>query len=146
MTQAVPLNHANPVQTVAASLAMLAALTLLGAVSTYWTWAWLAPRPQPRALPVAQRDAAIAPAYRLFGSAAREAQPSGLALVLLGVAADSTGKPGYAVIRIGATRIVAAREGDEIEPGIRLAGVQPDQVVLERAGVRETLSFPRHRK
>jgi len=146
MKQPASLDRASLAQTMTAWLAMLAALTLLGAVLAHWSWTWFAPGRQPRALPVVQRDAALAPAYRLFGSAPREAEPSGLAIELLGVAADSGGKPGYAVLRIGATRIVAAREGEQVEPGIRLAEVQADHVVLQRAGGRETLTFPRKPK
>lgn len=146
MRQSAPVDRAPPAQAIVASLATLAALALLAALLTYWTWIWFAPSPQPLAPAVAQRAVALEPAYALFGGATPDAQPTGLAFELLGVAADSGGHPGYAVLRIGAGRVVAAREGDELEPGVRLSDVQPDHVVLERAGARETLTFPRNRK
>jgi general secretion pathway protein C len=56
--------------------------------------------------------------------------------------AASGGRRGYAVVQLEANQIFAVREGDDIAPGIRLAKVHPDHVVLERSGVRETLTWP----
>jgi general secretion pathway protein C len=35
------------------------------------------------------------------------------------------------------------REGQDIAPGIRLAEVRPDHVILERNGIREMLAWPK---
>jgi general secretion pathway protein C len=45
------------------------------------------------------------------------------------------------VLRIDAKKTVAVQDGGEIEPGLRLAEVHADHVVLERGGVRETLAL-----
>ncbi len=127
----------------------LAALALLGLVLAYWTWVWLAPRPEPRAPSLDSQKPLLAPAYRLFGgtpAGTAEAAPSGIAAELLGVAAASDGNPGYAVLRLEAKRIVSVREGDEIEPGVRLVEVHAHDVMLERGGTRETLAFPQKAK
>jgi general secretion pathway protein C len=139
-------DRSSPAQTAAVSLAVLAALALLALVLAYWTWAWLAPRPEPRALTVERPNARLEPAYRLFGGGPRVAAASGLAIELLGVAADSGNEPSYAVLRLEAKHVVAVREGGDIEPGVRLAEVHPDHVVLERGGARETLLFPQKKK
>ncbi len=60
--------------------------------------------------------------------------------------AASGDQPGYAVLRLDAKQSVAVREGEEIEPGVRLAEVGVDDVVLERGGVRETLAWPKQGK
>jgi general secretion pathway protein C len=61
---------------------------------------------------------------------------------LLGVAAASGKTRGYAVVQMEPRNILAVREGDEVAPGIRLAEVRTDHVILERNGVRETLAWP----
>jgi general secretion pathway protein C len=143
------LDRSSFAQTAAVSLVTFAALALLGLVLAYWTWAWLAPRPEPRALAAAQPGGRVDAAYGLFGSAQRDrngAAPAGIAVGLLGVVAASGGQSGYAVLRLDAKQAVAVREGGEIEPGVRLAEVHADHVVLERGGVRETLAWPKQDK
>jgi general secretion pathway protein C len=41
-----------------------------------------------------------------------------------------------------AKKTLAVLQGDEIEPGLRLAEVHVDHIVLERNGARETLAWP----
>ena len=131
------------------SLVTFAALALLGLVLAYWTWAWLAPRPEPRAQSAVTGGRAEV-AYGLFGNSQRDngggregAATTGVAVGLLGIVAASGSQPSYAVLRLDAKQTVAVREGGEIEPGIRLAEVHADHVVLERSGVRETLAWPK---
>ncbi|HVB49747.1 MAG TPA: type II secretion system protein N [Burkholderiales bacterium] len=131
------------------SLATLVALALLGLVLAYWTWAWLAPRAQPRAPAALHTRGRAQAASGLFGSAQRAhdgAAATGIAVRLLGVVAASGSGPGYAVLRLDAKRTVAVREGGEIEPGVSLARVHADHIVLERSGVRETLTWPKRGK
>lgn len=38
-------------------------------------------------------------------------------------------------------KILSVQEGEDVAPGIRLAEVAADHVILERAGIRETLAW-----
>jgi general secretion pathway protein C len=129
-------------------LLTLAAVALLGAVFTYWTWAWFAPRAESRMEPTAAQNGSVASAGAIFGSVPRNqevAAPTGIAIKLLGIVAASRGRRGYAVVQLEAKQILAVHEGENIAPGIRLAEVQVNQVILERNGVRETLAWPEKR-
>ncbi len=145
--QALSTKRSSLAETAIALVLPGAAVVLLGLVLAYWTWVWLAPRPEPRAQ---------APAYAygggraeaaagLFGSVQGDqssAAPSGIAIKLLGVVAASGGRRGYAVMEFEPRQIIAVRGGADIAPGIRLAEVYADHVVLERNGRRETLAWP----
>jgi general secretion pathway protein C len=119
----------------------LAALALLGVVLAYWAWAWLAPAAAQRAPPAPERAGNTLAAAALFG-AVKPGAGAG-AISLMGVVAASGARRGHAVLRIDAKKTVAVRQGEDIEPGLRLAEVHPDHVVLERNGARETLAWPR---
>lgn len=129
----------------AGHLATLAALALLGAVLAYWSWAWLAPPSAPRAPAAAQPAGHAAAAGSLFGT---PAQGAGLgsagsgAVRLMGVVAAAGEQRGQAVLRLDGRQSVAVLQGDEVAPGLRLAEVHVDHIVLERNGVRETLAWP----
>ncbi len=147
--QALSPERSSLAQAAVVSLVTFAALALLGVVLAYWTWAWLAPRPEPRAQSAVTGGRAEL-AYGLFGSARRDngggregAATTGVVVGLLGIVAASGSQPSYAVLRLDAKQTVAVREGGEIEPGVRLAEVHADHVVLERSGVRETLAWPK---
>ena len=143
------IDRTHPLQSAVVLLMTLAAAALLGLVLAYWTWAWLAPRPEPHAQPADRRDArAVDPtpgAYTLFGGAGRNASgaaPAAGSVRLLGIVAASGGRPGYAVLRLDGKQTLAVPQGTEVEPGLRLVDVQVDHVVLERSGARETLAWP----
>jgi general secretion pathway protein C len=147
--QALSPERSSLVQAAVVSLATFAALALLGLVLAYWTWAWLAPRPEPSTQPVVTGGRAEV-AYGLFGNSRRDngggregAATTGVAVGLLGIVAASGSQPSYAVLRLDAKQTVAVREGGEIEPGVRLVEVHTNHVVLERSGVRETLAWPK---
>lgn len=130
------------------TLANVGAVALLGTVLAYWTWVWLAPAPEPRAAAPAQAAGTATPtpgAYAMFGNveggAARIAPAAG-ALKLLGVVAASGGLAAYALIRTETRQSIAVRAGDEISPGLRLAEVRTDRVILARGELRETLVLP----
>ena len=129
---------------IAASLATFAALALLGAVLAYWTWAWLAPSPAPRAPAVVEAASRTSSASALFGrlKADSSAAAASGALRLLGVVAATGAKRGYAVLRLDAKKTVAVPQGEEVEPGLRLAEVYADRIILDRNGARETLVWP----
>jgi len=143
--QEISLERSSLAQSAVVSLVTLAAVVLLGVVLAYWTWVWLAPRPEPRAQLLADPIGRVASANNLFGSAQRDrniAAPTGIAIRLLGVAAASGGRRGYAVVQLEAKQILAVHEGEDIAPGIRLVEVHTDHVILERNGTRETLAWP----
>jgi general secretion pathway protein C len=146
--QVLPLGRSGLAQTVLVSLLTLAALALFGLVLAYWTWVWFAPRAEPRAEAAAGEAGNLASAGRVFGRVERNnnsASPTGIAIKLLGVVAASGGRRGYAVVQLDAKQILAVHEGEDVTPGVRLAEVLPDHVILERGGVRETLAWPEKR-
>jgi general secretion pathway protein C len=135
----------NTAQTAAVTLMTVAALALLALVAAYWTWEWLAPHPGLRGQPSANGIGHAESAYALFGNAERDhnnALPSGVEIRLLGIVAATKSRSGYAVVRIEPRVILTVREGEDIAPGLRLAEVDTDQVILERGGTRETLGWP----
>jgi general secretion pathway protein C len=142
--QQVSLDQSNLAQTAVVALVTVAALALLGFVAAYWTWGWLAPRPESRAQAVADAGGG-ASAGALFGNVQRDrssAAPTGIAIRLLGIVAATGGRRGYAVVQLEPRQILAVREGEDVAPGIRLAEVGTDHVILERSGTRETLAWP----
>jgi general secretion pathway protein C len=143
--QALPFGQSSLAQTAVVSALTLAAVALLGLVLAYWTWAWFAPRAEPRVEAVAEQSGGVASANALFGSVQRNqntAAPTGIAIKLLGVVAASAGRRGYAVVQLEAKQILVVHDGEDVAPGIRLAEVHPDHVILERGGTRETLTWP----
>ncbi len=60
----------------------------------------------------------------------------------MGIVAASGGRLGHAVLRLDAKKTVAVLQDEEVEPGLRLAEVHADYIVLERNGARETLAWP----
>ena len=144
MQQVLP-HPSNLAQTAVVALVTAAALALLGLVGAYWTWVWLAPLPEPRAPTAAVTGSAAGSAGALFGIVRRDPNspvPTGIAIRLLGVVAATGGRHGYAVVQLEAKEILAVREGEDLAPGIRLAEVGTDHVILERGGARETLAWP----
>ena len=146
--QALQLGPSNTAQTAVVSLLTLIAVALLGLVLAYWTWAWIAPNAEPRVEAAAAQSGGIASAGAMFGKLPHNqkgAAPTGIAIKLLGVVAASGGRRGNAVVQLEGKQILAVHEGEDVAPGIRLAGVEPDHVILERGGVRETLAWPEKR-
>jgi len=146
--QVLPLGRPGLAQTALVSLLTLAGLALLGLVLAYWTWAWFAPRAEPRAEAAAGEAGNLATASRVFGRVERNksgAAPTGIAIKLLGIVAASGGRRGHAVVQLDAKQILAVHEGEDVAPGVRLAEVLPDHLILERGGVRETLAWPEKR-
>lgn len=132
-------------QATAVSLVTLAALALLGLVLAYWTWHWFGPRIEPPAPVVAEQGVRALSSYGMFGKAQRDrdvaAQAAG-PIRLLGVVAAAGGSHGYAVMQLESREIRAVREGENITPGVQLAEVHRDHVILSRNGARESLAWP----
>lgn len=64
---------------------------------------------------------------------------SGLDLVLVGTRVDAATARGSAIIATPDGQQISVAVGDEIMPGVRLAGVAFESVTLDRGGARETL-------
>jgi len=144
----VSVDRSNLAQTAVFALLTAAALILLGVVAAYWTWIWIAPAPEPRAQAAADSLGSMS-AGALFGTAQRDrnsAAPTGMAIRLLGVVAATVGRRGYAVVELEPRQILAVVEGEDVTPGIRLAEVAADHIVLERNGTHETLTWPEKNK
>lgn len=135
------------------SLLTFATLALLALILAYWTWVWFAPSPEPRVELATVSGSNISSAQGLFGAVLRDgnaAAPTGSAIKLLGVVAAAADQRGYALIQLNAKQILVVHEGEELAPGVRLAEVYPDHVILQRngtdagadAGARETLTWP----
>jgi general secretion pathway protein C len=146
---AISLDRTGSAQTALVSLTTVAALALLGLVLAYWTWAWFAPRVEPRAqaavLAGSDTVGLTRAATGLFGGAPagrNGSAPTRNSVGLLGVVAASGGRSSYAVLRLDAKKTVAVSAGAEVEPGLRLVEVHVDHIVLERNGARETLAWP----
>jgi general secretion pathway protein C len=123
-----------------ASLANFAALALLGVVLAYWSWGWLAPPPVPRAPAAVEAAGRTSAAGGLFRTVKEGAGPPGAAsgtIRLVGIL-----WPGHALLRLDAKNTVAVLQGEDVEPGLRLAEVHVDHIILERNGARETLAWP----
>lgn len=123
----------------------VAAAALFALASAYWTWQWLAPRPASRAAAAPSEIRQATSAAGLFGTAQPEtggAASAGIEIRLLGIMAATAGRNGYAVLRIEPRQIITVQEGKDIVPGIQLAAVGIDHVILERDGLRQTLSWP----
>ena len=143
--QLLAIDRSSTAQTAGVTLLTVAALAVLALTGTHWTWQWLAPRPLLRATPAVNGIDHSASASGLFGNPALDtdnATPTGIDIRLLGVIAATTGGRGYAVLRIEPKQILTVPEGEDIAPGIRLAEVAADHVILERGGSRETLGWP----
>ena len=130
-------------------MANFAALALLGVVLAYWSWGWLSPSPAPRAPPALEpggRTSSAAGLFRNVKEGAGAAAAASGAIRLVGIVAVSGGRSGNqlgrAVLRLDAKKTVAVLQGEEVEPGLRLAEVHVDHIVLERNGARETLAWP----
>lgn len=146
--QALSFGRSGLAQTVLVSSLTLVAVALLGAVLAYWAWAWVAPRAEPRIEPAAVKSGSWSSASAIFGAAPSKqvaAAPTGIAIKLLGVVSASRGKRGNAVVQLEGKQILAVQEGEDLAPGIRLAEVRTDHIILERSGVREKLALPEKR-
>lgn len=137
-------------------------LTSLSRLSVYWPfswrgisalvlgvllakWFWILFAPQATYSAAVPEHEAVLEAGQLFGVAvSTEAASEGVALPnvqLLGVFAASAGKKGFAVLKLADNRQMGVAVGDEVAAGTKLVDVQPDHVLLERAGVQQRINL-----
>lgn len=146
-----------PVQTLLVSVLTTAALALLCVVTASWFWLWLAPPSEAPAAVASPTALSLEAAYGVFGGGRGDSlgnvqagtivnnnvpAATGLAIRLLGIVAAEGDGEDYAVVELEPGTIIAIREGEEFAPGIHLTEVGTDHLVLERGGVRETLTWP----
>jgi len=123
------------------SLLVLALVVLLAWQAAYWTWVFVAP-PVVSAAAAPQPAIDLAAVARLFGaSAPTDAPRSASALKLKGVIAPTPGTQASAIFSTGAGRDIAVYIEGEVQPGMKLAEVHPDHVIVSSAGVKSRIDL-----
>ncbi len=129
----------------AGSLLVAALVVALAAQLAHWTWVFLSPPAVGRAdAQAAAGSVDLAAIGRLFGAPAPgSAAPSSAlgGLRLKGVVAPTPGVAASAIFSTGAGRDVSVFLGGEIAPGLTLAEVLPDHVIVARGGDRERVDL-----
>jgi general secretion pathway protein C len=124
------------------TLAVAALVIVLAYQLAHWTWVFVAPAPV-AALPDGAPPVDLAAVARLFGASAPAsatlASTSGLRLK--GVIAPYAGPAASAIFSTGAGKDLAVFVEREVQPGVTLAEVKPDHVIVSRAGVRERIDL-----
>jgi type II secretory pathway component PulC len=123
--------------TATGTIVVVALVLVLAYQLAYWTWQVFSP-PSRIAPPSAQADVDMAAIARLFGAAApgETATASSGGLRLKGVVAPTPGVEASAIFSTGIGKDIAVYIGREVQPGVKLVEVNPDHVIVERAGVR----------
>src|SRR5689334_18873925 len=112
---------------------VVALVLVLAWQAAYWTWVFLTPGPVGST--TSQPAVDLAAVAKLFGANAPGEMTTASGLKLKGVIAPTAGNEASAIFSSGAGRDKAVYIGGEIEPGMKLAGVHPDHVLVSRAGV-----------
>jgi type II secretory pathway component PulC len=106
-------------------------------------WFWILFTPQVIYTSVAPANSNSIAAGRLFGVASNNEMVSqGVALPnvkLLGVFTATIRHPGFAILMLDDKRQLGIKEGEEVAAGTKLLAVHADYVVLENAGVQQTV-------
>lgn len=120
-----------------------ASALILGVLLAKWFWILLAPQTTFTAT-LPERAAGVE-AGQLFGvTASNDVTAQGVALPnvqLLGVFAASSGKKGFAILKLDDKSQTGVAEGEEVATGTRLIAVHADHVILERAGVQQRVNL-----
>src|SRR5258706_6904906 len=130
-------NAANPL----GKIAVVALTFVLAWQLAYWTWRFVAPASIASMGPSADASVGLALAARLFGASATPSQAGAGGLRLKGVVAPTPGTVAAAIFARTGARDVAVFIGGEAQPGVKLAEVYPDHVIVTRAGVRERVDL-----
>ncbi|HUP98404.1 MAG TPA: type II secretion system protein N, partial [Usitatibacter sp.] len=123
--------------------AILVALVLVAAWQlAYWTWVFVAP-PQVASTSTTRGDVDLAAVAKLFGASApgETVAASTGGLRLKGVIAPTPGVEASAIFSTGAGKDIAVYIDREVQPGVKLVAVNPDHVMVERAGVRSRVDL-----
>lgn len=124
------------------SLLIVGLVLVLAFQLAHWTWVFVAP---PRVAEAREEggDVDLAAIARMFGAPppAAAAAAAGPGLRLKGVVAPTPGTAASAIFSTGAGRDVAVFVGREVQPGVKLAEVHPDHVIVSRAGASERIDL-----
>ena len=127
---------------VVGTLAIVALTLVLAFQLAHWTWVFIAP-PEVARTPEPDGGVDMAAIARLFGAAppASAAAASTSGLRLKGVVAPDAGPIASAIFSTGAGKDIAVFVDREITPGVKLAEVKPDHVIVTRNGVAERIDL-----
>ena len=107
----------------------------------YWTWVFVAP-PAVSSAPAQRGDVDLAAVAKLFGATAPGELVAGTGgLRLKGVIAPTPGVEASAIFSTGAGKDIAVYIDRDVQPGVKLVAVNPDHVMVERAGVRSRIDL-----
>lgn len=141
---AVTATESRPPRSPLGTLVLVVLVLALAWQLAWWTWVFVAPGPV--ATPAREgRDVDLAAVARLFGAAPpAEGGPSTASasgLHLKGVVAPTPGTQASAIFSTGSGRDVAVYIDREVQPGVKLAEVHADHVIVSRAGVPERIDL-----
>ena len=126
------------------TLALVALVLLLAFQLAHWTWVFVAPA-EVAAIPEGAPAINLGAVAKLFGADAPKSSSGAIAslsgLRLKGVIAPDAGPAASAIFSTGAGKDIAVFVDDDVQPGVKLAEVKPDYVVVSRAGVRERIDL-----
>lgn len=127
---------------VVGTLVVAALVIVLAYQLAHWTWVFVAPGPVAAATQNEQ-GVDLAAVARLFGAAAPSggATASTSGLRLKGVIAPDAGAGASAIFSNGTGRDLAVYMDREVQPGVTLAEVKPDHVIVTRAGERSRIDL-----
>jgi general secretion pathway protein C len=129
------------------NLLLIALVLVLAWQLAYWTWVFVAP-PATQSAPETPGGVDLAAVAGLFGASAPAGPSSSAAapsLRLKGVIAPTPGTEASAIFSTGSGKDIAVYLGREVQPGVKLVEVDPDHVVVARAGVRERIDLETRR-
>ena len=130
---------------IAGALLVVGLVLLLAWQLAYWTWVLVSPA-RTAAASEARSDVDLAAVARLFGAAPPgAAATSASGLRLKGVIAPTPGVEASAIFSTGAGKDVAVYIDRDVQPGVKLVEVNPDHVMVSRAGVRERIDLEQPR-
>jgi general secretion pathway protein C len=129
------------------TLVVAALVVVLAWQLAYWTWRFIAPPARVASATTSAAEVDLDAVARLFG-ATHAAAAGPASLRLKGVIAPTPGTTAGAIFAVPSGRDIAVLPGGEPQPGVKLAEVYPDHVIVTRAGVRERIDLdtPRNAK
>ncbi len=137
----VPAPGDTPAKGFIGTLAVVALTLLLAYQLAHWTWVFVAPAPV-ASVPDGDPPVNLPAIARLFGAEIPASQASSSSgLHLKGVIAPRAGEAASAVFSTGSGKDIAVYVGREVQPGVKLAEVKPDYVIVSRSGKRERIDL-----
>ena len=131
----------TPASSPVGTAVVVALVLVLAWQAAYWTWVFATPATTSAPAP-ATSGVDMAAIARLFGAEAPgtgNTQASGLRLK--GVIAPTPGVQASAIFSTGAGKDIAVYIDREVQPGVNLVEVNPDHVIVARAGVRSRIDL-----